>query len=262
LCFVVVSNCIVTFFIRSQLYEEGEDVLVESKCGSMLWDAKIVGVAKNATKDVAYRVSYKCWGSRFDEWVPSARVVEPNENNKAVQSEMVEDAVASRDGLPSSIKDLEAKAFLGSRDRVRGHLPLPDFHRIAYFPPHATSNAKNFASMKAAVCAIEAALPIGSVDTTEKGPWRPDLASQWRLKVLQSEGPWDLMRCVIILEESISEEWIRPDLGYLRSGLPGRAKALEEASPSSLAIRILLLDRSIDYKTVDKKRFKASKSKK
>ncbi len=244
-----------------QLYDEGECVLVESKGGNMLWDAQIVGIAKNESKDVAYRVRYKGWSSRFDEWVSAKRVVDPNEHNRNVQEEMMRDAIRERKGLPSTLENLEAKSFLLSKDRLRGPVPLPDFHRVSHVAPHASSNQRTFAAMKAALLAIEAALPVGSVDNTAKGPWRPDLADQWRFKVVQSEGPWDLMRCVLVLEEAISEDWIRPDMGQLRAGLPLRAKALEEASPSSLAIRILLLDRSLAYKYVDKKRFKPSKKK-
>jgi hypothetical protein len=174
---------------------------------------------------------------------------------------MIQDAVEERKGLPSPIEDLAAKSFLLSKDRIRGNDPLPDFHRIAHVPLNASSNDRTFAAMKAAILAIEAALPVGSVDNTAKGPWRSDLADQWRLKVVQSSGPYDLMRCLLALEESIAEEWIRPDLGHLRTGLPLRAKALEEATPSSIAIRVILLDRSLAYKLVDKKRLKASKKK-
>lgn len=244
-----------------QLYQEGEYVLVESICGNMLWDADIVGVARNKDDGVAYRVTYRGWNSRYDEWVAAFRVVEPSAHNKEVQDEMIQDSFDERKGLPSLIENLTAKTFLHSKDRVRGNSTLPDFHRIAHVPPSASSNARIFAAMKAAILAIEAALPIGSVDNTGKGPWRSDLAEQWRRKVFQSNGPYDLMRCVLSLEESISEEWIRPDLGHLRMGLPLRAKALEEATPSSLAIRVLLLDRSLAYKFVDKKQFKQSKTK-
>ncbi|KAL3905231.1 MAG: hypothetical protein SGILL_009760, partial [Bacillariaceae sp.] len=243
---------------EEELFVEGEHVLVESKCETMLWDAEIVGVAKNGKGSASYRVHYKGWSSRFDEWVSSDRVVEPNTSNKEVQKDMLNDTIKEKE-LPPAIQGLAAKAFLRSRDRLKGNLPLPDFHRIAYAPPNASSGRKTFAASKAALLAIEAALPIGSIDNTGKGSWRIDLANQWRLKVLQAEGPWDLMRCVLHLEESVSEEWVRPDLGHLRSGLPLRAKALEEASPSSLAIRIDLLDRSLAYKLVDKKRFKAKK---
>jgi hypothetical protein len=247
-----------------QLYEEGEHVLVESKGSKMLWDAKIVGVAKTVESHskATYRVTYIGWSSRFDDWVEADRVVEQNENNRKVQEEMWHKTMSGTDILPPEIEALEAKAFLNARDRVRGHVQLPDFLQIARTPPMASSNDRIFATMKAASLAIEAALPTGSVDNTEKGPWSPNLASQWRLKVLQSEGPWDLMRCVLLLEENISEEWIRPEMGNLRACLPGRMKALEEASSSSLAMRILLLDRAILYKNVDKKRFKTGKAKK
>lgn len=237
---------------------------MESKGEKMLWDAKIVGVAKadETTKKTAYRVSYIGWSSRFDDWVEADRVVEPNENNRTVQEEMWNDAMSARDSVPPALEFLEAKSFFNARDRVRGYTLLPNFVQVARTRPHASSNEKIFATMKAASLAIEAALPIGCVDNTEKGPWSPSLASQWRLKVLQSEGPWDLMRCVLLLEESISEEWIRPEMGNLRACLPGRMKALEEATSSSLAMRILLLDRALVYQTVDKKKFKSSKSKK
>ncbi|KAG7348250.1 hypothetical protein IV203_016955 [Nitzschia inconspicua] len=246
---------------NDQLYDEGEHVLVESLCGNMLWDADIIGVARAKEHGVAYRVSYRGWSSRYDEWVAAFRVVEPSAHNKEVQEEMMQDSIEERKGLPSPIENLAAKSFLYSKDRLRGNVPLPDFHRIAHVPQNTSSNMRTFSAMKAAILAIEAALPIGSIDNTAKGPWRSDLAEQWRRKVFQSCGPYDLMRCVLALEESIAEEWIRPDLGHLRTGLPLRAKALEEATPSSLAIRVLLLDRSLAYKLVDKKRFKPGKKK-
>lgn len=249
-----------------QLYEEGENVLVESICGSRLWDAKIVGVSKrmdsNKARDVSYRVTYKSWSSRYDEWVSGDRVVEPSENNVEVQVEMLEDDTALRYGLPPSLDMLEAKSFLNAKDRIRGFLPLPPFAQIMETSRDASANEKIFAKMKAALLAIEAALPIGSINNTAKGQWRPEFANQWRLNALYSKGPWDLMRCVILLEENINDEWIHPDIGNIYTGLPLRMKALEEASPSSLAMRIILLDKSLIYSRVDKKRYKTSKSRK
>ena len=210
------------------------------------------------------------------------RIIEPSENNKQVQvsflccgwlfflrflkivflqEEMLDDFASSRDGLPSALDHMRAKAFLRARDRARGSLPLPDFAVVSQTGTFATAEEKIFGTMKAALLAIEAALPIGSVHHTEKGAWRPEFAEQWRLMVQQSTGPWNLMRCVILLEDTISEDWIKPEIGHLRSCLPSRWKALDEASTSSLAIRIILLDRGILYDHVDKKRYK-SKSKK
>lgn len=115
--------------------------------------------------------------------------------------------------------------------------------------------------MKAAVLAIEAALPLGSVNHLDSGSWSPKFAGQWRLMVQQAEGPWNLMRCVILLEDVIGEEWIKEQIGHLRLCLPSRWKALDEACPSSLALRIFLLDRAIMYGTVDRRRYR-SRSKK
>jgi len=43
-------------------------------------------VAKDSEgKVTGYRVGYKEWSSRFDEWVEPKRVVEPNDNNLLVQ---------------------------------------------------------------------------------------------------------------------------------------------------------------------------------
>ena len=61
-------------------------MLVEESSGRLLWDAHIICVAKNRKGDItAYRVRYKEWSSRFDEWVKPERVVEPNDNNVFVQ---------------------------------------------------------------------------------------------------------------------------------------------------------------------------------
>ena len=75
---------------RIQPFDEGDAVLVESKCGRLLWDAVVVGVSRFGPKEksLAYRVHYKGWSSRFDEWVASNRVVEPSVNNKRVQVRM------------------------------------------------------------------------------------------------------------------------------------------------------------------------------
>lgn len=70
-----------------QPFVEDEDVLVESANGRILWDAVIVDVCKEQGSDnvSGYLVHYKNWSSRFDQWVPPGRVVEPSENNLLVQ---------------------------------------------------------------------------------------------------------------------------------------------------------------------------------
>ena len=70
-----------------QPYAKGEDVLVETKSGKLLWDAKVIGVSNEKGKEKVngYRVHYKKWSSRFDEWVDPLRVVEPTDYNMQVQ---------------------------------------------------------------------------------------------------------------------------------------------------------------------------------
>jgi hypothetical protein len=66
----------------------------------------------------------------------------------------------------------------------------------------------------------------------------------------------------MVLEEAIDPEWIREGIALLQSVLPGRYRALLEATPASLAIRIIILDRGLLYKNVDKSRYKEKRDKK
>lgn len=166
-------------------------------------------------------------------------------------------------GLPTTLNMLYAKDYLHARDRARGSAALPDFARISYTDAENPSlSEKTFATMKAALLAIEAALPIGCIDTRESGPWRKDFSAQWRFIVIGAVGPASLMQCAILLEDAISEEWIKEDVGHLKLCLPARWKAVAEATPSALAIRIMLLDRAIMYGNIDYKRFSSKKKKK
>ena len=54
----------------------GKKVLVVSPSGAQLWSAKVVDLASNeAGTIVGYRVSYRQWSTRFDEWVDVKRVL-------------------------------------------------------------------------------------------------------------------------------------------------------------------------------------------
>jgi len=241
---------------------------VESKSAQMMWDATVTGISRRFFGDRkivqidAYRVQYTGWNSLYTEWVEPRRVVEPNENNRLLQTELLEERAASKCGLPSSLNLLAAKDFLRVSDRARGSAPLPDFARIAHVRNSESTSENTYACMKAAILAVEAALPVGSVDTTvDSGPWRPEIAQRWRSLVQNASGPAKLMQCVIFLEDLICEEWIKEDVGHLRTCLPARWKAIGEASPASLAIRIILLDRSVKYGLVDRRRYNRKKSK-
>jgi hypothetical protein len=163
-------------------------------------------------------------------------------------------------GLPTELSILYAKDYLYARDRARGSSPLPDFACVAHpGKMKPTLSEKTLAIVKAGLLAVEAALPAGCIDTRANGPWRQKFVTQWRLSVVNAEGPAALMQCIILLEDMISEEWFKEDVGYVRSCLPARWKAILEASPASLAIRLILFDRAIVYSNVDCKRYAARK---
>jgi hypothetical protein len=160
------------------------------------------------------------------------------------------------------IHQLAASDYLHARDRARRNDPAPDFDHINN-ASDVVDSSNTLTLMKCAILTVEAALPLGSIDTSNMGNWNPKHARYWRMLVISAKGPAALMRCLILLEDLIVTEWVKVDVGYLRSCLPDRWKAVGEASASSLAIRVILLDRSLKYEKVDRKRFaKTSKKKK
>ena len=68
------------------IYAVGEDILVESVCGKLLWNGSIIAVAQNSQKIISgYRIHYTGWSSRFDEWVHPERLLEPSDENLQAQ---------------------------------------------------------------------------------------------------------------------------------------------------------------------------------
>ena len=56
-----------------------------------------------------------------------------------------------------------------------------------------------------------------------------------------------LMACVLLLENALSVEKIKPSAKKLHSNLPTNTKAVAEATLSSVALRVFLLDRGINF---------------
>ena len=77
--------------------------------------------------------------------------------------------------------------------------------------------------------------------------------------VKEAQGPATLMRLVIYLQDMISEDWMKESVAHLLSCLPHRWKAIGEATTSALAIRIAVLDRTVKYETIDRKRYSKKK---
>mmetsp|Transcript_6371 Transcript_6371/g.9204 ORF Transcript_6371/g.9204 Transcript_6371/m.9204 type:complete len:230 (+) Transcript_6371:69-758(+) len=227
----------------------------------MLWDANVLAVSQVNGKVNGYRVHYKGWSTRFDEWVENARVVEPNENNVQVQDEMTEDQQKKKSlmEIPKCkfLQKLSAKAFIEAPNRARGNLCPPNFVEVATVTLGSSSGEETFQRLKAAMLMMEAALPAGSVDTGPRGDWRPEYSAAWRKTVIEASGPYTLMACAYYLEESIIPEWIDQHITHVLSSLPQRWKAIREASHASLALRISMLDMGLDYETVELKKPKS-----
>lgn len=236
-------------------FEEGEEVLVESISGKILWSAKILAVARDPEKNevTGYRLHYTDWSTRFDEWVEPFRVVEPNDNNLTVQEDLLDDLLRAKEALPDALRSLVSAKHLHDENRARGpHRVVPDLTAVVAASPSTVSpSAASLAPLRAALLSIEAALPLGSVDPAN---WSPDVSARWRAEVEAADDPPTLAGKAVLLESVVSEKWIRPSSQRALSCLPRHWKAVSEASASSLSLRIRLLDGGILYDKVEETR--------
>jgi hypothetical protein len=83
LCEVDTKNASNKYDSINSDFDAGDEVLVQSIASGVLWDANIVVVAKRDEGGpiIAYRMHYKEWSSRFDEWVAPSRVLEVSDEN-------------------------------------------------------------------------------------------------------------------------------------------------------------------------------------
>jgi hypothetical protein len=238
-------------------YVEGEEVMVESPSGKLLWDAAIIAVSKdkNTERVNGYRVHYREWSSRFDEWVAPPRVVEPSEHNILCQSELLEEhfAIHGADGVPKVLEDMAAASHVHRKKRARGCAPLPNFRSVMLVGPGASAEDEAIAQLKASLLLIESALPQGSVDTSKESAWGPNAAASWRSMVREGQGPGSLMGCILLLESSISPDFFELQGLHLLSYLQTQRKMVIDASYSAAALRISVLDRAIKYGTTASK---------
>jgi len=165
--------------------------------------------------------------------------------------------------VPEALKYLLATKYLHSRRRAKGatflSASLSDSLSVGV---GATCDEMITAILKASLLLIEAALPVGSVNTSEKGPWNPEASNFWRSMVRFSIGPATLMGCVILLQDAIDKGWYRPRGKHMMECLPMYWKAIEDATLASIATRIWILDRSILYGMVNNRPSTTSKGRK
>ncbi|GMH83740.1 hypothetical protein TrST_g5879 [Triparma strigata] len=239
---------------KGKTVDKGNSVLVVSPSGSQYWDAKIVETARSEDgggEIVGYRVHYKKWSSRFDEWVAPSRVLVKDKENLEMQAELLEGVRANSSSQPATLQSLDrinAVKHLNAPGRARGDAkPHPLEVALKVRDPNS-SLEKQLAKLRATLLVIEAAMPEGAVRSEgKKASWIPSIAAQWRKNVEAADGPSALMRCVICLECALDSEWLREASLKIIANNPTHSKALQAANLSSVAIRIYLLDRGIKF---------------
>ena len=131
---------------------------------------------------------------------------------------------------------------------------MPNLRRILIAPHSASTEDKAILELKAALLLVEAALPNGSV---KRGVWKPHTAVYWRSMVMKSSTPGNVMGCLVLLENILSKEWIRTNGEHLVSCLPRPWKSINEASVSSITLRLRTLDKAIKYEKAKKENWEA-----
>mmetsp|Transcript_26902 Transcript_26902/g.55459 ORF Transcript_26902/g.55459 Transcript_26902/m.55459 type:complete len:2488 (+) Transcript_26902:443-7906(+) len=239
-------------------FVEDENVLVESTNGRMLWDAVVIKVHKDRNSEIVngYFVHYRNWSSRFDQWVHPERVVEPSKNNLIVQTEVLEEFSLNQQVKPRSLEGLNAFKFLSAKNRANSTVPAfpPEIFDCTHVRPSASYDEKLLGILKGSLLLIEAALPFGSLIPSELGSWNSQSVAIWRYMVKHSLGPETLMKCVLVLEDAISPDWLLPQVSYMLSAVARPWRAICEASLPAIALRISLLDDGLCYGTVKGRR--------
>jgi hypothetical protein len=154
--------------------------------------------------------------------------------------------LAQRTSIPGELQTLTAIEFLDAPHRA-SHVIISNISKLSGTNPGGSSEDKSIALMRTSVLLIEASLPRGSVDTSEEGTWKPEIASSWRAMVADAQSPAILTGYIILLENVISKDWLRPNAQHLLSCLPRPWKAVNEATISSIALKLFTLDRGIKY---------------
>lgn len=238
-------------------FVEDEDVLVESGKGRFLFDAVIVDISKDPeTNQVnGYLVHYKSWSSRFDQWVVPDRVVEPNKVNLEVQEEVLQEFSTSNDVAPTSLEGMFAYKFLNAKKRANSTpASKHEIFDIAITRPSASEVEKLLCLLKGSILLIEAALPRGSVGSSWNGTWDSLSSALWRNYVRDAQGPESLMKCVLLLEDAISPDWLHSQATQLYASIPKQWRAMREASLTAIALRVSILDRCLKYQQKKKKK--------
>ena len=160
-----------------------------------------------------------------------------------MKTEALQDFDARRVRAPVDFEGMLAMKNLQLKDVKKGNeLVISDIFESAYVRPGASHDERGFALLKGAVLLVEAALPSGAIEY-----WPKHAALLWRNLVKNAQGPESLLKCVLLLEDAISPDFMRPQSVQVMAALPRQWRAMGEASISSVALRLAVLDQSVKY---------------
>lgn len=151
---------------------------------------------------------------------------------------------------PPLLEEMFAYKFLNAKKRARATpATKTEIFESAFTRPSASHDEKFLGLFKGALLLIEAALPRGSVGSSsgKNGKWNPQAAALWRNFVKDAQGPESLMKCVLLLEDAISPDWLHSQATQLYASIPKQLRAMREASLPAIALRVSVLDRCIKY---------------
>jgi hypothetical protein len=159
------------------------------------------------------------------------------------QKEVLEDLEKKLARTPTALAGMFALQSLQQTNwKTSKYLSSTDIHEYVNPRPGASHDEKSLLLLKGSILLIEAALPTGAIEY-----WPTHAALLWSNFVKNAQGPESLLKCVLLLEDAISPEYMKPQATQLLSALPRQWRAMGEASVSSVALRVAVLDHSLDY---------------
>ena len=143
---------------------------------------------------------------------------------------------------PTSLKGMFALKHLKQTNwKNSDHLTIRDLHTFVE-RPGAFHDEKSLSLLKGSILSIEAALPRGAIEY-----WPDHAALLWSNFVKNARGPESLLKCVLLLEDAISPKYIKAEGTQMFAALPRQFRAMGEASVHSVALRVAVLDQSLNY---------------
>jgi hypothetical protein len=171
-----------------------------------------------------------------------------------LQEEVLQEFSAANDATPPMLEGMFAFKFLNAKKRARSTpVSKTELFESAFTRPSASHDEKLLGLLKGAILLIEAALPRGSVGSSANGSWDPQAAAIWRNLVKDASGPESIMKCVLLLEDAVSPDWMHSQATQLYASLPKQWRAMGNASLPAVALRVSILDRCLKYQLKKKK---------